>query len=218
MVIVAITDLHGHREAVEQGGEMLEAADIVIVTGDITHFGREREAEEVIGAVMKHSRKLLAVPGNCDYPVVGSFLAKKGYSLDRRCIEIDGYIFAGIGGSLPCPGITPNESTENEFAAALAELKKRLPSGNLDFFISHQPPYNTHCDLARGGIHVGSSSVRTFIEEIKPAVCLTGHIHEAAGEDRIGKTVVANPGPLVHGGYTRATCTTKEISVEIMSG
>lgn len=216
MDIVAITDLHGHREAVERASGLFEAADLVVITGDITHFGREREAKEVIDAITACCTRLLAVPGNCDYPEVGSFLAKAGCSIDLRCIGIEGFTVAGIGGSLPCPGMTPNERSEDEFTAVLDEIKKQLPSGRLDLFISHQPPWNTRCDLAHEGTHVGSRSIRRFVEEVKPAVCLTGHIHEAVGEDRIERTVVANPGPLVHGGYTNVILTAEEITVKIM--
>ena len=43
--------------------------------------------------------------------------------------------------------------------------------------------------------------MRAFIEEHQPEVCITGHIHESAGVDRIGRTVVVNAGALRDGGY-----------------
>ena len=49
--------------------------------------------------------------------------------------------------------------------------------------------------------HVGSTAVREFIDLYQPDICVTGHIHEAKGEDRIGRTHVLNPGPLSQGGY-----------------
>jgi Icc-related predicted phosphoesterase len=48
---------------------------------------------------------------------------------------------------------------------------------------------------------VGSSTVRKFIEEVQPDVCLTGHIHEAKAEDQIGKTRIVNPGLFEEGGF-----------------
>ena len=50
-----------------------------------------------------------------------------------------------------------------------------------------------------------------FIERARPALCLTGHIHESAGTDRIGDTVIVNPGPFRHGRY--AMCTLENGSV-----
>ena len=34
-----------------------------------------------------------------------------------------------------------------------------------------------------------------FIKEVQPALHVCGHIHEAKGVAKVGKTVVVNPGP-----------------------
>ena len=202
MNIVVLTDIHGHADAVCRVSAQLESADLVIVTGDITHFGREKEVRNVVRAITDRCKRLYAVLGNCDYPEVGTYLAEDGISLDGRYVTVDGILIAGIGGSLPCPGKTPNEHTESEFTQMLDALKQTLPSA-CDLFVSHQPPLNTVCDLARGNVHVGSSSLRDFLLETSPTLCLCGHIHEAVGTDRIGTTLIANPGPLIAGGFTR---------------
>jgi hypothetical protein len=67
--------------------------------------------------------------------------------------------------------------------------------------MTHNPPLNTTTDRIRSGVHVGSRSVREFIEKVQPDVCITGHIHESKGMDHIGKTVIVNPGDFVSGGY-----------------
>lgn len=202
MNIVVLTDIHGHLEAVRRVSQQLERADLVIVTGDITHFGGEKEMRAVVRAITDRCKRLYAVLGNCDYPEAGAYLAEEGISLDGRWITVDGLLVAGIGGSLPCPGQTPNEYEESEFDVVLTSLKQTIPSA-CDLFVSHQPPLNTVCDLARGNVHVGSASLRRFLLETSPALCLCGHIHEAAGTDRVGTTLIANPGPLMAGGYTR---------------
>ena len=43
-------------------------------------------------------------------------------------------------------------------------------------------------------IHVGSEAVRAAIEAYQPALGLHGHVHEAAGEQTLGRTVCLNPG------------------------
>jgi Icc-related predicted phosphoesterase len=48
---------------------------------------------------------------------------------------------------------------------------------------------------------VGSPAVRAFIQESEPALCISGHIHESFGEDRIGNTVCVNLGPYKSGRY-----------------
>jgi len=43
-------------------------------------------------------------------------------------------------------------------------------------------------------IPVGSTAVRTFVEKHQPLLGLHGHIHECKGVDRIGRTLIINPG------------------------
>jgi len=62
--------------------------------------------------------------------------------------------------------------------------------------------YNTALDIVGDGIHVGSTAVRKFIEKYQPHLCLTGHIHEAVGKDKIGSTIIVNSEMLSDGGYT----------------
>ena len=47
-------------------------------------------------------------------------------------------------------------------------------------------------DLLRGP--VGSTGVREAIEQVRPLLSVHGHIHESAGEARIGQTLCLNPG------------------------
>ncbi|WP_252901414.1 metallophosphoesterase family protein [Vulcanisaeta sp. JCM 14467] len=67
--------------------------------------------------------------------------------------------------------------------------------------VSHYPPYGTNVDKAWNGEHIGSKSVRKLIEDIKPLVVLCGHVHESRGIDKLGSTVIVNPGPLASGYY-----------------
>ncbi len=41
---------------------------------------------------------------------------------------------------------------------------------------------------------MGSTAVRTTIERHQPALALHGHIHEARGTHRLGRTLCINPG------------------------
>jgi Icc-related predicted phosphoesterase len=43
-------------------------------------------------------------------------------------------------------------------------------------------------------VHVGSKAVRDSIKKYQPLLGLHGHIHESAGYDLIGKTLVLTPG------------------------
>ncbi len=68
-------------------------------------------------------------------------------------------------------------------------LLKQKPEKTI--VISHYPPYGA-VDRTDFGTHVGSRELRELIERYRPLLVVCGHIHEAAGIDNIGKTVVAN--------------------------
>jgi Icc-related predicted phosphoesterase len=68
------------------------------------------------------------------------------------------------------------------------------------FFISHNIPNGTKLDVVTDkksyayGKHLGSTIARKFCLRFKPVICVGGHIHDHRGRDRIGKTIVVNPG------------------------
>lgn len=202
--IVGLADIHGDLETIKKIGPDIRQAHAILLVGDITHFGRKKEAAAVVDALAKFNTRILAVPGNCDHPEVSEYLIKRGVSLEGRRMIIDGVGFIGVGGSLPCPGKTPNEISEKQFATALAETAERLPPGMPTVLVSHQPPHNTKTDVVAGGKHVGSKSVRKFIRDTQPLLCFTGHIHEGVAIDTIGRCQVINPGPLREGRYAWA--------------
>jgi Icc-related predicted phosphoesterase len=111
----------------------------------------------------------------------------------------------GLGGSNYTPFKTPYEFSEQELAAFLDSGFSRISAAADFILVSHTPPFRTQTDRLANGSHVGSIAVRTFIEQQQPALCLTGHIHESAGQDTIGRTLVLNPGMLKHGGYIEIT-------------
>ena len=201
MTIVGISDIHGNIEYLKRSADHFITADLIIISGDLTHFGKEREAEAVYEAVKSINKNLFVVPGNCDFPQVHSFLRLKDVNLHGRCTMFHDYAVVGVGGSLACPGPTPNEYTEGEFKLILNEIKEKLPGGKPVIFVTHQPPALTDCDLTSDGRHVGSHSIRKFILDVQPVICFSGHIHESRGIGSVGRTKVVNPGPLREESY-----------------
>lgn len=59
--------------------------------------------------------------------------------------------------------------------------------------ISHAPPFKI-LDKAYNGLNRGSRILREAIERFQPSLVLCGHIHEAKGEKKLGKTKVINLG------------------------
>ena len=185
------------------------------IHGDITHFGTPGNANEIIHEVKKINPNIFAVPGNCDNLDIDRVLNKEGVGLHRKHVTIKGVAFAGLGGSLPCPGATPLEFSDEKMAAFLDESILGLDQGTPLILISHQPPYGTVADKLSSGMHVGSFSVSSFIEKHKPIACFCGHIHESRGLEKREHTWITNPGRLKDGWYAYAEYERKNINIEL---
>jgi len=201
MIVINIADIHGNAKPIPEIGEILSAADLILLSGDITHFGGKKEASQIIDLIRNYNSNILAVTGNCDTKEVDSYLERENIQIHGRYIEVEGVNIFGAGGSLPCPSPTPNVYTESEYNEIFDGSTEGIEENSPKIMISHQPPINTINDTISSGAHVGSKTVRKFIENIEPLVCFTGHIHEAPGIDEIGVTKIVNPGPLGTGSY-----------------
>ena len=198
MRIVAITDIHGRAGPVRRLAERLweETFDVLLIAGDITNFSGSETARKVLEPLLYMGKPLLAVHGNCDGRDVPAFLEKIGIGIHDRRVELGGVGFVGIGGSNVTPFNTIWELSEEEIARILEDNYREG-----DIILSHVPPKDTKADRVHSGLHVGSSALRRFIEREKPPLVVTGHIHEARSVDRLGPTVIVNPGPLFRNYY-----------------
>ncbi len=201
MKILAITDIHGEYHILQKISNDIKQSLLVILSGDITHFGYRPDAEKIITYIENINSNIIAVAGNCDHLEVEDLLIEKQYSVNKIIVRKNGLNFLGISGSLPCPGTTPTEFREEELEIFFDCIKDDPMLDEPFIIVSHQPPFGTVNDLLPDNNHVGSPSLREFIEEKQPLLCLTGHIHEGVGQDHIGKTIIINPGPLGTGGY-----------------
>jgi Icc-related predicted phosphoesterase len=215
MKIVMLTDLHGRIDRVPGLAEVFKSSDLVILAGDITHFGNSVQLKNILSVIRQYQPNILAVSGNCDPAEIEKELIQEGINLHARSIIRDNLRFAGLSGSLPCPGKTPNEYTEIEFTAFIEEINVTRESSLPLLLVSHQPPFNCKNDKVGMGIHVGSHAIRTFIETGNPILCLCGHIHEGIGIDTIGKTMIVNPGPFRTGHYAIINILTDKIEAEL---
>ncbi|MCG2887975.1 MAG: hypothetical protein L7H11_01235 [Sulfolobales archaeon] len=128
---------------------------------------------------------------------------------EGKVIDIMGHEMISFGYVNPTPWNTPRELPEDEIYKRLKAEAEKLSDKEKAIFNIHAPPINTNIDNAplldkdlkpviKGGlpvyVHVGSVAVRKVIEEYQPLIGLHGHIHESRGYDRIGRTLVFNPG------------------------
>jgi len=215
MKVIGLTDLHGNTHGFESISDELATVDLVLLTGDISHFGHERDVSKIIDQLLRYNEQVYAVAGNCDFPDVSVFLQQRNMNIHAKCIQFKQFSLIGLEGSLSCPGHTPIEYSEEELTSFLVAATRGNDRCTPFIMVSHQPPINTINDTVSVGRHVGSRSVRSFIEQEQPLICFTGHIHEGVGIDSIGKTKIVNPGPFKDGGYALANITSEQAFVEI---
>jgi Icc-related predicted phosphoesterase len=174
----------------------------VIISGDLTLADGTAVARRVVEAVRASNPAVLAQIGNMDRQEVDDWLSSEGINLHARGRELaPGVGVMGVGCSTFTPFGTPSEYSDEQLGLWLEEAWEQVKHLRHLLLVVHNPPADTVCDRLPNGTHVGSAAVRAFIERVQPDVCLTGHIHEAMGTDRIGRTVVVNPGAFSTGGY-----------------
>ncbi len=155
----------------------------------------------------------IVMPGNDDELFIDEIIKSyedRGivYPLDN-VLEVEGLELVSSPYVNPTPWNTPREMDEKRLEKHLESIISKLHNPSKAIFNFHCPPYGTNLDLApkltkdlkpvsiAGTVqyeHVGSKAVRKVIERYQPVIGLHGHIHESGGVDRIGRTVVVNPG------------------------
>ncbi|MFQ6080375.1 MAG: phosphoesterase [Candidatus Bathyarchaeia archaeon] len=157
--------------------------------------------------------QVIVMPGNDDEfeidPVIKSYEDDGVVYPLNRIIDIGGHETISLDYVNPTPWDTPREATEKELGKKIDALVDKLDDPGKSIFNFHCPPYGLRLDLApkldknlkpvviAGSVmyeHVGSKAVYEAIERHQPLVGLHGHIHEAYGAEKIGKTPVVNPG------------------------
>lgn len=149
-------------------------------------------------------------PGNDDQLEVDKVVAEaKSVELaEGRIVDIDGHQMISSGWANRTPWDTYREEDEPQLAARIAQMVDQVTSPpERTIFSLHCPPYGTGLDDApeltaemdlkdagHGVKPVGSTAVREAIERVQPALSLHGHIHEARGTTRLGRTLCVNPG------------------------
>jgi uncharacterized protein len=129
---------------------------------------------------------------------------------EDRCVSLHPKIdLLTCGWTNPTPWDTPRELAEGKLLEKLESLVQLVPDPGKCIFSFHAPPFGTKLDVAPrlnkdlrmesglGGSpfqNVGSTAVRTIIEKYQPLVGIHGHVHECAGKDKIGNTLIFNHG------------------------
>ncbi|MGB1286799.1 MAG: metallophosphoesterase [Aggregatilineales bacterium] len=188
---VALPDVHSKTNLLHGLSDDLRAADAVLLPGDMT-CGSMSHLVHLMDVIHGYNENIFAVPGNMDTVAMLAHLSEYGMNVHRTHVILDEIAICGVGGALPFYG--KFVFSEEELTQFLDECIVDVPEGMPKILLCHQPPFDTINDVIDSKKHVGSKSVRAFIEREQPLICFTGHIHEATGIDHIGATKIINPG------------------------
>jgi uncharacterized protein len=149
-------------------------------------------------------------PGNDDQFEVDEIIsdAKRVQLAEGRVVEFGDFQMVSTGWSNRTPWDTYREEDEEDLLKRLQKMIDQVSAPpEKTIYNFHCPPYGTGLDDApeltedlrpkHGGrsiVSVGSKAVKEAIEKGQPALSLHGHIHEARGNTRIGRTLCINPG------------------------
>ena len=206
MRFLIISDGHGNVDMLDKLDEEFKSCDAVLFGGDFAKFNETETGLPFLQRLCKKHEKIYAVLGNCDEPEFIEQLENADISVVNSVLYSDGLAFIGSSGGSKFTGTTSFEREDSELVhdlhlASDADEDGNVPTWDNLVAIMHNPPKDTKCDVVGNGIHVGSVALREWIEQVKPLLVVTGHIHESRGIDNIGETVVVNPGALFEGNY-----------------
>ncbi len=177
--------------------------DIIVFPGDFTDlnfpkgFERIDIARIIVAEFMDLDKPILSVPGSWDKELI-EYLDKEKISVHNKGVKIDDFGFYGYGGART-PFGTPFEPTDSEIVNGLKKGYEMIKDQKFKIQVTHMPPARTVIDRLYNGSHVGSEGIRDFIQEFKPNVAISSHIHEAKGFDDIGNSMLINPGRFPEG-------------------
>ncbi|MCU0852170.1 MAG: metallophosphoesterase family protein [Thermoplasmata archaeon] len=192
--LLVCSDIHGSERALKTLSDAAgsDQYDAVIACGDFTTMGSTDFVRKFLGSF---EQKVLAVPGNCDFPDTVSVLEASGASIHNMSRELKGWKVFGFGGGLPGSSGTPFEVEEDIMERSLRAIA--IKDG---IMVTHTPAYGMN-DHGKFGGHAGSKGILRVAQEFSPVLALSGHIHEARGKVLTKDTTFVNPGPARNGCY-----------------
>ncbi len=108
--------------------------------------------------------------------------------LHKAVHHVKDYVFLGYGGD----GFSASDP--DFLVVANSFFRKETKGKDKIILVTHGPPYDTGIDTL-GNEHRGNRTYREFINDIKPHLVISGHLHENAGKHhKIGRTLFINPG------------------------
>lgn len=175
-------------------------------------------AEERIG---QSGVQFYMMPGNDDDEGIDEAIAHSQFVINPvgKVIQLDEHHeMISFDHANPTPWHTPREWSEDEYYNHVIAAARNVQDVNRAVFMIHVPPYDSGLDTAPEldknmrpkvtmgdvlRIPVGSTGVRRALQELQPIASVHGHVHEAPGQSKIGRTVCFNAGSEANQGILR---------------
>jgi Icc-related predicted phosphoesterase len=192
MKLLLFSDLHTDTSAARRLVERAPAFDVLIGAGDFA--STRRGIERCIDILKAIQQPVVLVAGNNETTeelVAACRQWPQAHVLHGSGVTVNGVEFFGLGGGVP---VTPFGDWSYDFTEQqAAELLQQCPPRGV--LISHSPPQGAVDNSSRRS-NLGSTAVRTVVEQKQPLLVVCGHIHACAGQTAyIGPTPVVNAGP-----------------------
>jgi len=209
--LLIVSDIHGRVDILEKLITR-EEHDLLLIAGDMASYSGMKDWRDVAEVIDRAGTRAVAVPGNVDDPSsIGVHLDGRFVVLHADSVEVGELTIAGVGGGTGFPSLGRSYYTDEHVGEELRKLEKRLGDKPVHILLTHTPPHGTKVDVLYSGEHAGSVNLRNFIEAKQPILHACGHVHESRGTDRIGKTLIINPGPLMWRYYAIAKIEGNEV-------
>ena len=206
--ILAIADIHLEFDRALEIVKSERDIDYIFIAGDIADIPfTEYALDEIISFLNNLERianaEIYAVLGNNDHPELFNMDFNKIKILKEDVVTLKNNLkLIGISGTYHASEIyNLIPLSEQEIYEKLTKLSRGIDGKELIILI-HEPPSPTKLSFSAINKHAGSRMLHKFIEEKQPLLCICGHVHEAFGIDRIGKSLILNVGPAYEGRYS----------------
>ncbi len=200
MRILALSDIHDRFALAAP--DTLPDADLCLVAGDLTHYGK-RSGHRALKLAQEWLQGLgrryptFWIPGNHDLKIhCGTFAPLKNVTcLLDLTVAWNGWTLHGVSLS-PCYDRPRLAKDWDYMTADRARERRAYAFEPVDIVLSHSPPYGL-CDRAHSRSMpepraIGSTELRAYIERHTPKLVVCGHVHEAQGTGFLGPTRIVN--------------------------
>ena len=186
MLIYAVADIHSQIPRIDTVRRNISRfkPDVLVIAGDLTRYFRPGSTVEQIASL---SIPTIVIRGNTDSRQISRLITRYPNisSPHLEKMELGGYAFVGLNGTIPFPFRSQVSVTEGWSRSIEPMLSER------SILIAHPPPRKT-LDAVFFNLHAGSPKIREIILKHSPLLYICGHIHESSGHQYLGSTLVVN--------------------------